>query len=242
MAADANRITDTLQQQWAAEQPTVWRAAETVQAGTGLFGHRRGQVNRAQDHLHQWAERWRAVLSDLPADPSPRAEQLVAYLTRGQGSWQPAIAGYARRQAEHAYPALRFLGAAAHTAADDLVRAEHSLHQAAAAARDRLARYGTYAGLRDPNRLLADTDQRIIQLTGQLKQTRDRIAALYTEPAVRGLPPGHLALEQNMWLDYHRQQDAAPRFSARRRLSAQQQDARHEQTLRPEHPSRGMSR
>ena len=100
--AHTEAITADLRAAWLAQRPEVRRAADTVLAGTGLFGHRHGKVDQAAATLTRWAQAWRPAIGALP-DTLERLARLAT------GADHPdrlndALARHARQLAEHAHP------------------------------------------------------------------------------------------------------------------------------------------
>ena len=78
VAADSDRIRDTLLRRWDAERETVRDAARVVLDGRGRFGLRRSAVAHAREQLAAWSTTWAPHLPDLPTDPGRIAETAAA--------------------------------------------------------------------------------------------------------------------------------------------------------------------
>ncbi|HEU4566667.1 MAG TPA: hypothetical protein VFR99_01455, partial [Marmoricola sp.] len=224
---DAERITATVRQQWREEFPAARDAAETVRAGAGRLGQRRGQVRRASVQLQEWAATWRPVLADLPTDPQAIAHAVTNPLLTGAGhQFQQRLPDYARRVAEQARPELTQLRAHATGAAHRQQQAARAYREAALACSDRLAGYGRLGHVEDAEGLLAQAEQQIPETAAGLRQARARVAALQAEPAIRALPAGRLDTERELWHHDRQQAQQHAREQARQQGQEQAKQAR----------------
>jgi hypothetical protein len=234
VAADAERVTHAARQQWSAEFPAASKAAETVRAGAGRLGQRRGQVRRAATRLQEWAATWRPVLPDLPTDPEAIADTVTNPLLSGASErFQQRLPGYARRVAEQAHPEMAQLRANAPAAEDRAEQAVTAYHEAALACSDRLAGYGRLGHVDDPARLLAQAEQQLPDAAAQLRHARARVSALHAEPAIRALAAGRLAAERELWQHDRHQTQQRARQQARR---AQQERRRAQHAALQQQP------
>jgi hypothetical protein len=197
---DAERIAGATRQQWRAEFPAACDAAETVRAGAGRLGQRRGQVRRAEVRLQEWAATWRPVLADLPTAPEAIADTVTNPLLSGaRERFQQRLPDYARQVAEQAHPELAQVRADATDADDREQQAARAYHEAALACSDRLAGYGRLRHVEDAEGLLARAEQQISETAAGLRQARARVSALEAEPAIRALPGARLDAERERW-------------------------------------------
>jgi hypothetical protein len=226
VAEDADRVTGTLRQRWWKEFPAAHDAADTIRAGAGRLGQRRGQVRRAGVRLQEWAATWRPVLPDLPTDPAAIADTVTSPLPSGaREQFQQRLPDFARQVAEHAHPELAQVRADATGADRREQQAARAYHEAALACSDRLAGHGRFRHVEDAEGLLAQAEQQIPDLAAQLRHARARVAALQAEPAIRTLPAGRLDAERELWHQDRQQAQKQARQHARQQAQQQTQES-----------------
>jgi hypothetical protein len=227
VAADAHQVAGTLRQRWSGEFPAARDAAETVRAGAGRLGQRRGQVRRAIVQLQEWAATWRPVLPDLPTDPQAIADTVTNPMLSGaRERFQQRLPDYARQVAEQAHPELTQLRAHATGADHREEQAARAYCEAALACSDRLAGSGRLGHVEDAEGLLAQAEQQIPETAAGLRQARARVAALQAEPAIRALPAGRLDAERELWHHDRHQARQHAREQARQQGQEQAKQAR----------------
>ena len=244
--ADADQIVAQLRQRWRVQFPVAREAAETLRAGAGRLGQRRGQVRRASTQLQDWAATWRLALPDLPTEPEAIAEDVTNPLLTGASQrFQQRLTGYAREVAEQDHPDLTRLRADATAAERREQQATRAYRETALACSDRLTAYRHLGHVQEPAEMLARAEKEIVQVAADLRRARARVSALQAEPAIRTLPPGRLDAEHDAW--HHDRQQAAQQAQqqardARRR--AQQAVPQPHQPPSPHRgaPGRGLSR
>jgi exodeoxyribonuclease V alpha subunit len=197
IAAQADQVRKARLTRWDAERNTAHHAARILLDGPGRLGLRRAAVARAAGQLTDWADRWRAHLPDLPADPSQIAQ--VAGRLDDRPALEAAFDIAARRAAEDAHPEHAVLWAAADAARHVSEEARHSLTDARRRHEQRLADLGAVAWSPDPASRLAE-DERDIAMTRQsLTDVRARIAWLRAEPALLAQSADRLVAERDAW-------------------------------------------
>ena len=193
IAADTDRIHQSLQDRWSAERETARHAAQVILDGPGRLGLRRAAVARATAELTGWQASWAPQLPALPAD-SAQLLRLAAG-PDDQSAVSAALVAAARRAAETAHPEHRQLCADAHIAQQQHDRADYDLRRART---DHHNRYGTSTQADHP-RQLADAERDIAATSRQLTDTRARITALHADPVLRAQPPERLLREIQAW-------------------------------------------
>ena len=195
--AHTETITADLRTAWQAQRPEVRRAADTVIAGTGLFGHRHSRVDQAAATLTRWAQAWEPAIGTLPDTP----ERLARLAT---GADHPdrlddALARHARRLAEHAHPERED----AHL---NITRATQVRDQARDTYRQAAQEYAEDHGPVPSSRQLRRAVQHLRDLQpatrtarAGLEQARADLAALAREPALRAAAPELLEDEHWRW-------------------------------------------
>ncbi|SNR59229.1 hypothetical protein SAMN06272737_11471 [Blastococcus mobilis] len=113
VAAEADRLRDTLLRRWDKERGAAHAAARVVLDGPGRLGLRRAAVARAGEQMVDWANRWRPHVPALPTEPGQLAR--VAGWFDDRPALSAALNASARRAAEHAHPEHAALRAAADT-------------------------------------------------------------------------------------------------------------------------------
>ncbi|SFP85505.1 AAA domain-containing protein [Geodermatophilus dictyosporus] len=197
VAADADRIRDTLLGRWDTDRDSARAAATVVLGGPGQFGLRRPTLSRAAEHLTDWANRWRLHLPDLPTDPGRLAQ--VAGRPDNRPALQAALGAAARRTAEDAHPEHATLLAAAHAAQHAHDQARRAVAEAGRRRDQQLGRYGALGRTPDPMATLADLDRQIATAQQDLAEAHARITQLTTEPALPSQPTDRLAAERHAW-------------------------------------------
>jgi hypothetical protein len=222
---DATRYAGQLTGRWDELRPTVRETARTVLDGPGRFGLHRRAVQQAEVELQQWVETWRPVIPDLPAEPTLLARVAAGY----DGSWvHDAIPTYARAAAQHAHPEHRAAVQTAQAVAEQARQAETTYRQTADAYDRQLIRYGSFAVTRDPQALLASTEQHVAALTDHHNAARAQIKTLLGEPALRSLPNERLKTERDAWQhDRDSQRQAEQPAGARAALTKSSTAHRH---------------
>ena len=194
--ADAVRLADALRGRWDNDYPAASRAAETIRHGNGRFARHRADLRQARAHLQEWAQTWRPVLTQLPADVDELAAAMPYTAT---SQLHEAITSHAQNRAEQAHPDHQQL----RTTAQSTTAAAHEADQARSAAAGSLSRsldgFGNLAYTSDPTARLAETEHAITKLTADLGRARERVGALRQEPAIRTLTPGRLQTERENW-------------------------------------------
>ena len=241
---DTSQLGGRLRREWDTDRAGAAAAAHTIHAGTGLLGQHRGAVRRATDHLHDWAERWRHIVPQLPSD----ASGLVA---AADGVDDPylgqAFTGYARTVAQAAHPEHGPAHAAADAARGIAQQARDASHQARTTYPTHLDDYGHLSFLADPASALAATARDVADLTDQLQAAHAAVRALLAEPTLRTLPPDRLHAEHQRWAtDRHEQAQQERRGTPARDVtpsptSGGRQHERAAARHTPE-PSHGISR
>jgi exodeoxyribonuclease V alpha subunit len=194
IAADADRIRDSLPAHWDGEREAARAAARVVLAGPGLFGLRRAAVAHAGEQLTGWANRWWPHLPHLPAELTQLAR--VADWFDGPALWT-AFDASARRAAEHDHPGHAQLRAVADAARQAHEQAQQALAGARRERDVRLAPLGPIAWAPDPQGRLADLERDLAATSQQLTAARMRITRLSAESALRAEPPDLLAREHD---------------------------------------------
>ncbi|WP_324277259.1 AAA family ATPase [Blastococcus brunescens] len=220
VAAETDRIRDTLLGSWDTGRAAARDAARVVLDGPGRLRLRRAAVHRAGEQLVDWAETWRPYLPAMPTDPQQIAR--LADRSDDRPRLWTAFDSYARHHAEHTHPEHAQLRATAVTAQEAHRHAGAALAHARRQHEDRLARYGRLAWTPDPAARLADTEQAIAAARQQLTGARARMSQLTSEPALLAQPADRLAVERDAWCaerdDKRRQRRASapppPRSSA----------------------------
>ena len=197
VAAEADRIRDTLLRRWDSERDAARAAAKVVLDGPSRLGFRRGAVARAGEQLTDWADRWRPHVPDLPADPGQLA-QVAGWFDDRPTLWTGFNAA-GRLAAERACPEDAELRAVADAAQHAREQARHALSEGRRQHEDRLAPFGALAWIPEPAARLADADRDIAATSGELAAAQARIARLKAEPAIPTLPPDRLAQERDVW-------------------------------------------
>lgn len=197
VAAEADRIRDSLLTAWDGDRPAARVAARVVLDGPGRLHLRRAAVARASQQLTGWADRWRPHRPDLPTDPTQLAQEADGYDDRA-ALWQ-AFDTAARRTAEHRHPEQAQLHAVADTARHTAEEARRALAEARHRRDERLTPRGPLAFASDPVALLTNLEREVVDRFQQLTNARTHITALTAEPAVRALPPHRLAREHDTW-------------------------------------------
>jgi exodeoxyribonuclease V alpha subunit len=194
--ADAGRTADALRGRWDSDYPAASAAAQTIRHGSRRFGRHRGDVQQARAHLQQWAQTWRPVLPQLPAD----VEELAAAMPyTATSQLHQAITSHAQNAAEQAHPDHRQLAATAQSATAAAHEADNARNAAARLLSRRLDRFGNLAYTDDPTGRLARTEHAVAELTVDLGRARERVGALRQDPAIRTLTPGRLQTERDKW-------------------------------------------
>ena len=193
VAADTDRIRDTLLGRWDAERETARQAAQTVLDGPGRFGFRRAAVARASDQLTRWHATWAPRLPRLPADNARLVRAAAG--DDDQLAVRTALDAAARRAAGHAHPE--------HAAATAAVHAAERAHFAAQLELDRARydqehRHGT-TGQADYAQQLAATERGLAATRQQLTDIRARITTLQADPALLVQQPERLQQEGAAW-------------------------------------------
>jgi exodeoxyribonuclease V alpha subunit len=191
VAADTDRIRDTLLGRWDAERETARQAAQTVLDGPGRFGFRRVAVARASDQLTRWHATWAPRLPSLPADNARLARAAAG--DDDELAVRTALDAAARRAAGHAHPE--------HAAATAAVHAAERAHFAAQRGLDRARydhRHGT-TGQADYAQQLAETERGLAATRQQLTDIRARITTLQADPALLVQEPERLQQESAAW-------------------------------------------
>ena len=194
--ADAGRTADALRGRWDNDYPAASAAAETIRGGNGRFGRHRGDVRQARAHLQEWAQTWRPVLPQLPADVDELAAAMPYTAT---SQLHQAITNHAKNTAEQAHPDYRQLRTAAQSSPAQAHEADNARAAAAGSLSRSLDRFGSLAYTDDPTGRLAETEHAITELTVELGRARERVGALRQEPAIRTLTPGRLQTERENW-------------------------------------------
>jgi hypothetical protein len=197
VAAHAEQVRDTLLARWDGERDAARRAARVVLDGSGRFGLRRGGVARAGEQLADWADRWRPHVPSLPTDPKDLA-LIAGWFDDRPALWR-AWDALAHRAAEDAHPEHTALRAAADAAQNAHEQARRALAEALRRRDERLDPFGPVAWIPDPAGQLADFQCDIATTRQKLTDTRTRIAALTTEPALLREPPDRLIHEREAW-------------------------------------------
>ncbi|CCG04773.1 MobF family relaxase [Blastococcus saxobsidens] len=212
VAAETDRIRDTLLASWDAGRNASRDAARVVLDGPGRLGLRRGAVNRAGEQLVDWADAWRPYLPAMPTDP-----QLIARLADRSDDrprlWT-AFDSYARHHAERAHPENAQSRGTAATAQEAHRHAGAAVADARRQHEERLARFGSLAWTLDPAGRLAHTDRNITAAHTELAAVRARIARLTAEPVLLAQPADRLARERDQWRARHDPELAATRLPA----------------------------
>ncbi|MFN8194697.1 MAG: MobF family relaxase [Nocardioidaceae bacterium] len=216
LATDTTQFDQQLREAWQAALPAALAAAETLEAGPGLFGQRHRATEHAWDDLTGFAHAWRPVHPDLAFDAFQIADQI-----RG-------LTGPRLTEALAAYTAHRV--AAAHPDADQIRQHEHDTnaayhhaHRARTEYEDTMwtlfREHGGYVYTSDPQtRLVADTEV-LVDLDHQLAAATTHVQALEREPAIRALPSSALDSERQRWAtDRHTTQVAKARQDREDRL------------------------
>jgi exodeoxyribonuclease V alpha subunit len=243
VGADTFQLAGRLRQEWDTGRPAARAAAQTIHAGTGRIGQRRGAVRRASDHLQAWAQAWRPIVASLPTD----ADQL-AVLAAGHDdpSLGQAITAYARTLAEDAHPDHAPAQAAAHAARQTTAQALDAYNQARTSYPAELADHGNLAWLPDPADHLAEAKLDVAELTDQLRATQGRVRAALAEPAIRSLPQERIQTERQRWATEPQEQlQEEPAASAGADVAPSPTSGRqHERSAAPyaPKPSRGIGR
>lgn len=217
LATDTTQFDQLLREAWQAALPAALAAAETLEAGPGLFGQRHRATEQAWDDLTGFAHAWRPVHPDLSFDAFQIADQV-----RG-------LTGPRLTEALAAYTAQRV--AAAHPDAAQIRQHErdtnaayHHAHRARTDYEDtmwtQLTGHGRYVYTSDPHtRLVADTVV-LVDLDHQLAAATTHVQALEREPAIRALPSSALDSERERWAaDRHANQVAKARQDRDDRLN-----------------------
>jgi exodeoxyribonuclease V alpha subunit len=193
IAADADRIRDTLLNRWDAERETARQAARVVLDGPGRLGLRRGAVARAGEQLTGWHATWAPRLPSLPADHA-RLTRLAAG-DDDRPALEAALGAAARRAAEHAHPKHGALAAAAKAAERTHYTAQRELDRARY---DEDHRHGT-TGRADYAQQLAATERGLAATRQQLTDIRARITTLQADPALLVQQPERIQQEGAAW-------------------------------------------
>ena len=236
VAADTDRIRDTLLDRWDAERETARQGAQVILAGPGRLGLRRGAVARAGEQLTGWHATWAPHLPDLPAD-NARLLRLAA------GNDDPQTVGgaldaAARRAAEAAHPEHAQLTSAADAAERTHYTAQRELDRVRY---DHDNRHGT-PDPTDYPRQLADTERDLATTHQQLTDIRVRITALQADPALLAAPE-RLRQESQDWRDRRDAARTTPRPTAAAEQAVRNphpEDLRHLVPHRA--PGRGIGR
>jgi exodeoxyribonuclease V alpha subunit len=197
IAAEADRIRDTLLAGFDGEREAARAAARVVLDGPGRLGLRRAAVTRAGRQLTSWADRWRPHLPDLPNDPN-RIARAAGWFDDRPALWRAFdTAGRGTAEREHPEHAqLRAAADAARRAHDDARRALAEAHRR----RDeRFDPFGPIGWAPDPEARLADLERDIAATHQELTDVRARIPRLTAEPALLALPAGQLVEERERW-------------------------------------------
>lgn len=209
--ADAGRTAQALRGRWDDDYPAASAAAERICGGIGRFGRHRGDVRQARAHLQQWAQTWRPVLDQLPADVDEVAAAMPYTATT---ALHQAIISHAQHTAEQAHPDHRQLLATAQQASAAAHESRQARNAAARSLSRRLAGFGSLAYTHDPTRRLAETEHTATELAVDLARARERVAALRQEPAIRTLTPGRQQSERENWQAQRAQAQEAERHAA----------------------------
>jgi len=229
IAADADRIRDSLLARWNGERAAARAAARVVRAGPGRLGLRWAAVARAGEQLTGWADRWRPHLPDLPTEPRELAR--VADWFDDRPELWTAFDASARRTAEHDHPEHARLRATADAAHQAHEQAQRALAQARRRRDDRLAPSGPSPGCPSPEARLADLEHEIAATEQRLTDARTRIARLTTEPSLRTQSPDRRVHEHDTWRARH---DADHRAARTTTPGPQPEPARAMRSPRPE--------
>jgi hypothetical protein len=217
VTAETDRIRDTLLDTWDTGRDAARDAAQVVLDGPGRPRLRRGAVNRAGEHLVDWADAWRPYLPAMPTDPQQIAR--LADRSDDRPRLWTAFDSYARQHAEHAHPEHAQLRATAASAQEAHRHAGTAVADARRQHEDRLARFGSLAWTLDPAERLSDTDRHITAARAELAAARARIACLTADPALLAQPADRLARERDTWRA-HQAADPPPPPSAATLLTA----------------------
>ncbi len=216
IAAEADRIRDSLLTAWDGERAVARAAARIVLDGPGRLHLRRAAVAHASQLLTDWADRWRPHRSDLPTDPTQLAQEADGYDDR-PALWQTFDAT-ARTAANQRHPEQAPLDAAADAARHTAEETRRALADARHRRDERLTPLGPLAFASDPAALLTDLEREVVARFQQLTNARTHITALTAEPALRSLPPHRLAREHDTWRAGRDADRAAARTAASRNI------------------------
>jgi exodeoxyribonuclease V alpha subunit len=209
VAAEADRLRDSLLTAWDAQLATASQAAQIVLDGPGRLGLRRAAVARASARLTAWADTWRPYLPTLPSDPHRIAA--VAGAADDRPRLQAAFDARVRRHAESSHPEHSQLIAAADAAWAAHDRARRELDHARRERRDRLGRSDATGQPFNQTARLADAERDVAGTQQELKAARTRIEQLRQEPALLSQPAGTLSAERERWRTRHDLEDATTR-------------------------------
>ncbi|WP_347059650.1 MobF family relaxase [Blastococcus sp. HT6-30] len=201
VAAEIDRIRDTLLGSWDTGRNAARDAGQVVLDGPGRLRLRRAAVNRAGEQLVDWADAWRPYLPAMPTDPQQIAR--LADRSDDRPRLWTAFDSYARHHAEHAHPEHAQLRATAATAQEAHRHAGAAVADVRRQQEERLARFGSLAWTFNPAERLADTDRDIAADRTELAAIRARIARLTAEPALLAQPADQLARARNHWRAHH---------------------------------------
>ncbi|MDK3258894.1 ATP-dependent DNA helicase [Blastococcus capsensis] len=193
VAADADRIRDTLLNRWDVEREIARQAAGVVLDGPGRFGLRRAAVARASDQLAHWHATWAPHLPGLPADHARLARTAAGNDDRS--ALESALGAAARRAAERAHPEYAELAAAAVAAERTHSTAQRGLDLARY---DHDHRHGT-TGQADYAQQLAEIERGVAATRQKLTDIRARITTLQADPALLVQQPERLQQEDAAW-------------------------------------------
>ncbi|MCW3040110.1 MAG: trwC5, partial [Solirubrobacterales bacterium] len=208
---EADRLRDTLLDQWDAQREDARQAARIVLSGPGRLGLRRAAVHRAEQQLTNWADPWRPYVATLPTNLRQLAA--VASSDDDRPGLRARLQDVARRQAESTHPEhlrLRSAADAAHAVHDHVSRALQDAHRRQHTRLTRLASQDHLA----PAAQLASAGRDITATERELAVARIRMAELAADPALLAQPAGRLAQERDDWRVRYDAERAARRTAA----------------------------
>ena len=183
VAQDVDRLRDGLLAEWDRQRPAAHRAADTIAAGTGRFGQRRGAVHAAHDTLAGWAATWQPYLPDLPTDPDQ--------LARRARSWDNRIAlwtafdQHAQHHATYLHPEYADAVTAVTDARTVSQQAQTAYRDAIRQVEQQLRPFRKLVHIHDPAAGLAATEQILTDAHAQRDAARDHLPPPGTGPHAR---------------------------------------------------------
>ncbi len=183
VTASAEDTAAALKHAWDTQRAAAREAAQTVRAGTGRLGQRRGAVRDAHEHLAAWSSAWRPHLSAMPTDP----REVVAFAARFEdtGRHYAHFEAHARSLAEQARPDYLPARTAAHDADAAARSAFAELRQAERSYSMNLDHHGSLGHADNPAQLLAEAEQAMASDEALLRTAHEQIGALRAEPTLR---------------------------------------------------------